>query len=316
MTDFGYLRPDWITLERDGMSGNSRFPREMAQVGVLARQAPAIDLAPRYADSALAMALGDLLYSFSNVFFGWLYPRYQRSDRRPHPFVYFPAIGWRLLAARFGARRAQRQMAALLTAQTPYFVLPLQLEHDFQIVSYSTFASLLEPLRVVIQSFAAHSVPGTRLVVKAHPWDPGLRRWRAITGRVAAEFGVGDRVDYLDGGDLDGLLRSAQGLVTVNSSVGVRALQLGCPVKTLGQAIYDIPGLCFLGVLQDFWRQAAPPDSANVAAFVDALAASIQIRGVYSREPGLSAAVAQAVERLATGTVGTISCKPTAMLLQ
>ncbi|WP_434782159.1 capsular polysaccharide export protein, LipB/KpsS family [Ferrovum myxofaciens] len=26
VTDFGYLRPDWITLEQDGMGGNSRFP--------------------------------------------------------------------------------------------------------------------------------------------------------------------------------------------------------------------------------------------------------------------------------------------------
>src|SRR5882672_6536838 len=152
VTDFGYLRPDWITLERDGMSGNSRFPRDMDEVRRLAGQAARSDLAPRYADSALAMALGDLLYSFSSVLFGWLYPKYQRSDRRPHPIVYFPAIGWRLLAARFGAQRAQRQMAALLAAQTPYFVLPLQLEHDFQIVAYSPFADLLEPLQAVIRS--------------------------------------------------------------------------------------------------------------------------------------------------------------------
>jgi capsular polysaccharide export protein len=307
VTDFGYLRPDWITLERDGMSGNSRFPREMAQVHLLAGRAPPIDLAPRYADSALAMALGDLLYSFSNVFCWWLYPRYQRSDRRPHPLLYFPAIGWRLLAARLGARRGRSQLRALLGTRARYFVLPLQLEHDFQIVAYSAFANLLEPLRAVILSFAAHSAPGTRLVVKAHPWDPGLRRWRSRTGTLAAQFGVGDRVDYLDGGDLDELLRAAQGMVTVNSSAGLRALQLGCPVKALGEAIYDLPGLCFQGGMEDFWSQAAPPDSANVAALVGALAASIQIRGVYFSEPGLSAAVAQAVERLHAGTVGIAS---------
>src|SRR5882762_5864970 len=120
VTDFGYLRPDWITLERDGMSGNSRFPREIGEVRRLAALAPNLDLTPRYSDSALGMALGDLLYSFSTVLFWWLYPRYQRSDRRPHPMLYFPAIGWRLLAARFTAQRAQRQMAALLAARTPY----------------------------------------------------------------------------------------------------------------------------------------------------------------------------------------------------
>ena len=28
VTDFGYLRPDWIVLERDGMGAESRFPRD------------------------------------------------------------------------------------------------------------------------------------------------------------------------------------------------------------------------------------------------------------------------------------------------
>lgn len=31
VTDFGYLRPDWITLEQDGMSGNSLFPKSMGR---------------------------------------------------------------------------------------------------------------------------------------------------------------------------------------------------------------------------------------------------------------------------------------------
>ncbi|HLQ12684.1 MAG TPA: capsular biosynthesis protein [Steroidobacteraceae bacterium] len=305
VTDFGYLRPDWITLERDGMSGNSRFPRRMDEVRRLAALAPKSDLAPRYSDSAVGMALGDLRYSFSTVLFWWLYPNYQRSDRRPHPILYFPAIGGRLLAARLTAHRARRQMAALLGGEAKYFVLPLQLEHDFQIISYSPFASLLEPLQAVIRSFAAHSTPGMRLVVKAHPWDPGLRRWPAIVRRLAAASGVGERVDYLDGGDLDEMLRAAEGMVTVNSSAGLQALKLGCPVKTLGQAIYDIPGLSYQESLDEFWRHATPPDPEAVAAFIDALAGSIQIRGVFFREPGLSAAVEQAVERLHTGTVGT-----------
>src|SRR5258706_1292220 len=306
VTDFGYLRPDWITLERDGMSGNSRFPRHMDEVRRLAALAPRSDLAPRYSDSALRMALGDLLYSFSTALFGWLYPRYQRSDRRPHPMVYFPAIGWRLLVARFAARRARRQLAALLAAPARDFILPLQLGHDFPIVSYSPFANLLEPPRSVIQSFAAHSTPDLRLVVKAHPWDPGLRRWRSIVARLAVDSGVGERVDFLNGGGIDELLRAAAGLVTVNSSAGLRALQLGCPVKVLGQAIYDMPGLSQPGRLDDFWRGPVAPDPANIDVFVAAIAATVQIRGVFFHEPGLSAAVEQAVERLCNGTVGAV----------
>ena len=37
VTDYGYLRPDWITLERDGMGGNSLFPRDPAEIRRLAK---------------------------------------------------------------------------------------------------------------------------------------------------------------------------------------------------------------------------------------------------------------------------------------
>jgi capsular polysaccharide export protein len=164
--------------------------------------------------------------------------------------------------------------------------------------------SSLEPLRIVIRSFAAHRGSGTRLVVKLHPWDPGLRDWRKIVADLARQHGVSEYVDYLDGGDLDALLRCARGMVTVNSTAGLRALQLACPVKVLGEAIYDVEGLGFQGTLDDFWTRAAAPDPANVRAFVGALAVTIQLRGVFFSEPGLSAAVQQAVERLHAGKVG------------
>src|SRR6266850_788441 len=44
-TDLGYVRPDWITLERDGMSTYSRFPREPAAIQALARRFPVPELA-------------------------------------------------------------------------------------------------------------------------------------------------------------------------------------------------------------------------------------------------------------------------------
>ena len=43
-TDLGYVRPDWITLEYDGMTTYSRFPRDPAAIRALAEQFPAPDL--------------------------------------------------------------------------------------------------------------------------------------------------------------------------------------------------------------------------------------------------------------------------------
>jgi capsular polysaccharide export protein len=301
VTDFGYLRPDWITLERDGMTGNSRFPRNPGEILKIGAQAPPADLAVRYHDSALKMALGDLLYSFSNVFLGWLYPHYRSTLMRPYPFIYFPAMGWRLLRARAGERRAQQQVEALIASKARYFLFPLQLEHDFQIMAYSPFEAMRDAMRIVIQSFARHAEADVRLVMKVHPWDPGLKDWRRLIAGWARDAGVADRVDYLEGGSLDLLIRRALGMVTINSTSGIRALQLGCPVKVLGQAMYDVPGLTHQGGLDTFWTEARQPDPALAEAFINAVAATLQIRGVFFNEPGLTAAVDTAVARLVSG---------------
>ncbi|WP_198926484.1 hypothetical protein, partial [Acidithiobacillus thiooxidans] len=83
VTDFGYIRPDWVTWERNGMSGSSLFPRDPAVIRAMAADAPEVDWQPRFFDNALAMARGDLLHNFANIFAIFLYPHYQRSDRRP-----------------------------------------------------------------------------------------------------------------------------------------------------------------------------------------------------------------------------------------
>ncbi len=306
VTDFGYLRPDWITLERNGMSGNSSFPKNMTEIWKAADGLFEADFEKRYSDKFWSMAVGDLVYSFGNVLFSPFWPGYSRSDKRPNPFFYFPKMGLRIRSTAARYARAEAKIEPLLCAKERFFVFPLQLQHDFQIVAYSPFDGLEEPIRSVIRSFAENSDKAVKLVVKSHPWDPGIPNWETFVERTAEEFGVGDRVVYLDGGNLDKITASSCGMVTVNSTSGVKALQLGIPVKVLGQAVYDIEGLTFRGELNSFWREAKAPDRENVDAFIKLLAATIQIRGVFFSEPGLSAGVKAAADRLYSGKVGDV----------
>lgn len=298
-TDFGYLRPDWITLEQDGMGGNSRFPRDPKMILAGAERVPNINLSRRYSDSSFKMALGDLVYSFGNVIFGGLlYPYYRRSEARAHPLIYFPAIGLRLLGSGRRNRRARAKMREIHEAGAKYFVLPLQLEHDFQIVAYSSFSGLEEMLELVIESFAMHAAKTSRLVIKSHPWDPGLKQWGRYIDQVAGRLDVAGRIDYLEGGDLDEMMRLSEGVVTVNSTSGLRALQLECPVRVLGQAIYDLPGLADQQKLDSFWKNPQAPDPQLADSFINLLAETIQIRGVFFSEPGATAAVNAFISKL------------------
>ncbi len=302
VTDFGYLRPDWMVFERNGMGGDSLFPKDPAKI--LALTAPRADLTQRYTDHFWTMARGDMLYHLANFFYFWLFPHYRRPYKRDHPLAHYFSIGRRLLFAGRGHRHAAHRLAELKAAHVRYFLFPLQLENDFQIVSYSPFDSLEEAIWLVLESFARSAGSDDRLLVKVHPLDPGLKNWKKRILRRAGELGIADRIDYFDGGNLDEILRGSAGVITVNSTVGIRALQLGCPVMTLGDAIYDMPGLSFQGSPDDFWTAAEPASPAMVDAFIDAVCSAIQIRGVFYGEPGLSAAVDEAVDRLYNCRVG------------
>ncbi len=308
VTDFGYLRPDWITFERDGMGGNSRFPKIAQEIRDRASQFPAPDFSPRFRDSAFGMASRDLVYNFSNLFFGWCYPHYRRSDRRPPTLIYTAASAAFLLRTKLCKRKNAQRVAELLGDDLPFYVFPLQLDHDFQIIAYSEFTGMASAIECVIASFAGNAPKNSRLVIKVHPWDAGLRDWSRMSARLAEQHGVIDRVVYLGGGDLDSLSARAQGMVTVNSTSGLKAMMLGCPVKVLGQAIFDVDGLSYQGSLDDFWSCDAAPDPTLLSAFVKLLANDFQIRGVFFREPGLTEAVNQMSQRLwqtAIGTQGT-----------
>lgn len=305
VTDFGYLRPDWITLERDGMSGHSLFPREPEAILKLASQCPGIDQNRVYQDSFWTMAMWDMLYHLANYFLWWRYPNYT-SHKLENPVRVYLGTGLRLLFSIWTNHRAQHQLVNLLRDGQPYYVYPLQMANDFQLRAYSNYPDQTAAIDHVIRSFARYANRDAHLLVKVHPWDPGLVNWRRQVQQIAANHTVTDRVHYVDGGSLDDMSRAARGMVTINSTSGLRALMLNCPVVTLGQAIYDVPGLTFQDGLDEFWAHAQPPDATLMGAYLDAMAATIQIRGVFYARPGLDAAVAAAVERLDHGWINKI----------
>lgn len=297
VTDFGYLRPDWITLERDGMSAHSLFPRDPRAILDLAARAPEADFTRHYHDSFWTMALWDMAYHFANYFLWWLYPHY-RTHKRDNPILVYLGTGLRLFTSRWKHPAAHARLRALNEAGTPFFVFPLQMENDFQIRAYSPYPDMSTPIAEVIHSFARHAPAGAHLLVKVHPWDPGLKNWGRRVRRLAREANAQERVHYIDGGSLDEMCKTARGMVTINSTSGLAALRLGCPVITLGEAIYDVPGLTHQGPLDTFWREARAPEPALRDAYFNAMAATIQIRGVFYNQPGLDAGVGAAVKRL------------------
>ncbi len=69
----------------------------------------------------------------------------------------------------------------------------------------------------------------------------------------------------------------------INSTVGLQAVQGATPVKVLGKAVYDMPGLTFQGSLAEFWRDPGEVDAELYRAFRSYLLRTNQANGSFYR---------------------------------
>lgn len=304
VTDWGYLRPDWITLERNGMSGNTHFTKDPAEIMQLGSRMPEPDMTVRYPESFAHLTCNNVCGDIGSWLFGFLYPGY-RSYLPNNPLIGYISTGLRLLRAKRNEKYTRQSIKHWTShaPEKPYYVFPLQMDGDFQVRAYSRYSDLYVAINEVIASFARQAPHHSRLIIKLHPWDTGLRPWRRISLDIARRLGAQARVEFIDGGSLDELTASAKGMVTINSTCGVSAIKIGRPVKTLGECLYDLPGLTFQGDLDDFWEKAEPPDPVLREAFLRAIAGCIQIKGGFFSEDGLAAAVQESSRRLANGWI-------------
>ncbi|HVC56548.1 MAG TPA: hypothetical protein VND95_11365 [Stellaceae bacterium] len=299
VTDLGYVRPDWITLEYDGMTTYSRFPRDAATIRALAATSPEPALGPRFQTPFWLIAALDILYNLGLVF-GRPFYRHYRYHSIYHPFAEYAGWIWSRPKSLLRARATRAAKHRLQARPGSYFLVPLQISTDFQIRAHSRFGDVREAVREIIASFAA-SGSGRQLVFVTHPLDNGLIGWRRLVARLAREYGAEGRVFALTGGTPIDLLRHAAGIVTINSTVGVTALHHGVPLKVLGNAVFDIAGLTCQAPLDAFWIDPAPPDRALTAGFLRALVATTQVKGGYYQRESQDCAIAGFIERLERG---------------
>lgn len=294
----GYVRPGWMTLERDGVNGFSRFERDGETLLEQARALPPLpELAPITA--SFARRAHDSYWHYHAVVTGRLTLRFPFYTSHRRNAILLEGLGWawRLGRERLWPRRSDADLAPLIRGR-PYFVFPLQLSGDYQIRAHSPFATMVMALDYVLASFARHAPHDAVLVVKEHPLDAGIRDWRCTLARRARRLRLSGRVLHVARAELDDLFRAARGVVCVNSTSGTLALAAGIPVIVLGDAVYDVPGITHRGPLDGFWREPAAPDMALWHAFHRVLVDRCLVRGGIGSQSATRTLVASALARL------------------
>jgi capsular polysaccharide export protein len=284
----GYLRPDYITLERDGVNNNSSLPDDprfyLSQPG--RKFLTAEPLGSVYGQAA---KWGILYFTASSL--GRIKFRHYRHHRRlgfsDGPF-WLRSL-WRKLFYRASERKVLPKLVGESSGK--FFLVLLQTRGDSQMSVHSDFESVDEFIEHVVASFAVHAPKNSCLAIKHHPLDRGYSDYTRLIRRLTCHFQLEDRCYYIHDQHLPELLQHTCGMVVVNSTAGLSAVGEGVPVKVCGKAIYDIQGLTFQGQLNDFWQHAhlAIPNHDLFQAFRSYLISHTQHQGsFYKRLPGVS----------------------------
>ncbi len=301
----GYIRPNFITLEQGGVNANSMLGRAISQV--LSSRALPEELPPSREEVVGRWIPAAVHYVIRHYLAGLLlwpcFASYQHHRRRG---IFAEALGFtRHWLSRPSRRRdaelRQAELAGLRAMSGRRFFFPLQLENDAQLRVHSTFASVEATMRHTVGSFASHAPPDAQLIVKPHPFDMNWRHHRALLRELAAAHRVSGRVHWVHYLASKDLVLHSQGVVTVNSTTGLQALYHGRPVKALGSALWDCPGLTHAGGLDGFWQAADWPDVTAARRFRHWLWRQSQINGNFYSARGRQLALAAAAQTLSSG---------------
>ncbi|GEK55946.1 capsular biosynthesis protein [Pseudoalteromonas espejiana] len=116
-----------------------------------------------------------------------------------------------------------------------YIFVPFQVPHDTQIASFSPWIDSMEMLYdEVVTAVRALNDPELKVVFKEHPsWH---KHYRDLYNKDPIAL-------FANGNKTCELIERAEAVITINSTVGLEALQLNKRVITVGQACYNIEGL-------------------------------------------------------------------------
>lgn len=279
----GYLRPHFITMERDG---NNAFSPIAASPDMTETEPPEFGPYRPFGASTFFLTARIAFYYFWAETLGRpFYPGYRHHRR--FGLAAECVLWWRngIRKTLRGSRDVRRLTQIIEHDDRNYFVVALQVVGDLQLTVHGAGWTMQRLISAAIAAFARSAGPRERLVFKGHPLDRGHSSHREFIAEMARLAKVAERVDFIDDGSLALLIRHARGAVMVNSTSGYSALYHGTPLIALGNAPYKRAGLTAPASeptdLDRFFAEPIPPDAEQARKFLGNMRWRALVNGSY-----------------------------------
>jgi capsular polysaccharide export protein len=293
----GYIRPNWMTLERHGVNGNSKMPTDPEWFVEHAKPLPPVKLSPHVTASFKRRTRDGFWHYANQLLDGGRFPHYQWH--RPGSLLGDAAYWTHKMIRQKWQNSPDKQLHKFMAEkQGSYFLLPLQLSADYQIRVHSQFPDMTSAVCYIVDNFKYNAPANAHLLIKSHPLYAGFFSWAKFVKKLAIKTGLEGRLHYIDGGDLETMSAASNGMICVNSTSATFALNAGRPVCALGKAVYNISGITHQGLLDEFWHHPTPPRAEVYDAFCKILRARYLVRGGLSSESAVTLLVETMTNRL------------------
>lgn len=267
----GYFRTGFITMEQGGVNGYSStldlYEWQPAALALNAQPVPRESIRMGWYSAVHYTCMALLGRGFTS------YVHHKPTSVPQHAKYFIGSWAKKLL------RHFPDHLRARFLEGHAYFLVPLQFDLDAQISVHSPFSQNTEFILQVLRSFAEYAPKDNLLVFKQHPMSRGTDGHWPLIKAVAAELGILQRLRFFTEGRNQRLVQQATGVVTINSTMGLLALQAATPLCVMGSAVYkNFPGV-FQDGLDRFWRAAPLERGYNAAKDLQSLKHLTQLPG-------------------------------------
>lgn len=300
----GYLRPAYITMERNGVNGRSDFfvnAKDFEQELQTAVHADIENNDPTTFESSLTARMRLAFnYAALELLARPFFPFYH--THRPNNIL-VEGLSWLLKFFKKGQSRFMTilELKRLAHLNKAFFLFPLQLDSDSQVRLYSPFSGMKSAIIHILASFAEYAPENTLMIIRNHPMDNGIINYREFIKSFSKSIGIYERVFFVETGNAKLMMKHAKGMVVLNSTIGMTGVREGLPVYCVGSSIYALKGLAADNKqqsLNEFWQNPIYPDRMYVEAFESMLKKKVLINGGFYDRKAVKLAVPLCADRL------------------
>ncbi|MBK17120.1 MAG: hypothetical protein CMK49_03785 [Prochlorococcus sp. SP3034] len=276
--ELGYLRPNYVTLEKNGVNFKSNIPRDkkfyekLEKVKVIPKAKYNIGLRVR----KLWKGITFIHHAFTN----YQITEYDHKLQPKPIYLYYQLLGF---IRKYIYMIEEYKIKKNIGKRKNFFLVVLQVSKDSQIVEGSDFNNIENFIKYVIASFKKANIKDCQLVIKHHPRDRGYNNYKKLINTEIKNNQLKERIIYIHDLKIASLLRNkkCKGSIMINSSVGIQSLFHNVPVKVFGKAIYDIDGLTDKKNLEEFLQKPSPPNQELFKKYFNYILQTTQINGNF-----------------------------------